>query len=435
MADLVLGWIILGLLIAEVVFLSRLDRRRFGTWVTPFTVLGYPYAAVAVLAYLFAPGFDFVPLYMGSVVVWIVGLFLVWAAGSFLGWGLLDLRGEPRGQKPDFMVTWTQIDERSVGRLAVYLGWAIMPVMLYGVIVSASAAGGWAEIGGKDFRDAYSHGLHGHAAVLAMLISIVLIGLYRRGDKLTLITIGMLLVFLTLSRVKGTILQPIIGGILFRMMRGQFRLTFKKVAVVLLSTYLVFNVVYLIGMEIFTSDDPLNVDIYTYLGRHYLYYLFAGVLAFGEALRSGIADVGGGWQAIFAPFINLYHAVFGGSLLVPGSALEKGMATDLLSDSSDTNVYTMIGTLHLYLGPLGAAVYLFAVGLLGYGFLVLTRRQNSIWITASYCLIASQLAFGFFELYFWTLTAYEITVMGILLAIMTKAGEGMFTRGRPVLSS
>jgi hypothetical protein len=188
-------------------------------------------------------------------------------------------------------------------------------------------------------------------------------------------------------------------------------------------------------MEVFTSDDPLNVEIYTYLGRHYLYYLSAGVLAFGEALRSGIADVGGGWQAIFAPFINLYHAVFGGWLLAPGSALEKGMMTDLTStDPTGTNVYTMIGTLHLYLGPLGASVYLFAVGLLGYGFLILTRKQNSIWITASYCLVASQLALGFFELYFWTLTVYEITVMGILLAIVTKAGEGLFARRRPVLS-
>src|SRR5262245_25695551 len=86
---------ILAILCTEVVVLSRLDRRRFGTWITPVTILGYPYAAVALLAYFLAPPLEFVPLEMGSVVVWIVGLFVIWAAGAFLSWGLLDLRNMP----------------------------------------------------------------------------------------------------------------------------------------------------------------------------------------------------------------------------------------------------------------------------------------------------------------------------------------------------
>jgi hypothetical protein len=433
MGQLIADWMILGLLAAEVVLLSRLDRRRFGTWVTPFTVLGYPYAAVSIAAYFVAPMFDFVPLYMGSVVVWMIGLFLVWSAGFFLAWGVLDMRLAPSLSAPRFFAEPANVDDESVLRFAVPLAWAIMPVMLYGVFASVRAAGGWEQIGSIEFRDAYSFGLPAHAVVLGTLLVIVLIGLYRSGRNLIPPTIAMLLVFLILGRVKGTILQAIIGGLAFRMMRGQFHLTFKKVAIVLLSTYVVFNVVYLIGMSVFTSDDPFNPEIYQYLGRHYLFYLFAGVLSYSEALRGGIADVGGDWQAIFGPFINLFRAVLGGRpLLAAGSTHEKGMNTDLLSTASATNVYTLFGTLHLYLGALGACLYVVVMGLLCYGFLIVVKRKSNAWITASYCLIAAQLAFGFFELYFWLLTSYEVIALGVILAAVTRWRLRPLGHGYPV---
>lgn len=410
---------VLAVLCVEVVVLSRLDRRRFGTWVTPFTVLAYPFAAVTLLAYFLAPALDFVPLHMGSVMVWILGLFLIWAAGAFLGWGLLDIRLAPNGLVPA-AVTPPQWDDAKAARWAIALSWAILPILCYGVVASVNAAGGWTAIGSPDFRDAYSMGLHGHAIVLAMLLGIVLIGLYRRGDKLLVATIFMLLVFLTLGRVKGTILQVIFGGVLFRMMQGRYRLTFRKVAVLLGATYVMFNIVYLIGMSVFFSDYPVSGDVFVYLGRHYLYYLFAGVLGFSEAMRSGVADVGGDWHTIFAPFLNVGHAAFGGSMVVAGSTHEKGMGTDLLSDLSNTNVYTMFGTLHLYLGLLGAAAYVFVAGLLCYGFLLLVKNKNNAWLTAGYCLIAAELSLGFFEYYFWHLTPYEIIAMGALLALASR---------------
>jgi Family of unknown function (DUF6337) len=154
------------------------------------------------------------------------------------------------------------------------------------------------------------------------------------------------------------------------------------------------------------------------------------VLGFGEALRSGVADVGGDWQAIFAPFLNFYHALFGGHLVAAGSTHEKGMLTDLLTGTGQTNVYTAIGTLHLYFGALGAAVYLFVMGLACYGFLIAVRQSRSVWITASYCLIAAQLALGFFEFYFWYLTTYEVIVMGVLLAAGSKV-RWRFARPQP----
>jgi hypothetical protein len=426
--------IILGLLVAEVIVLSRLDRRRFGTWATPFTLLGYPYTVVVILAYFLSPVFEFVPVYISSVVVWMVGLFLVWAAGSFLSWALLDMRLATGSGEIRFQPEPRLADDDAARRIAIPLAWASMPLMLYGAMAAARGAGGWSEIGSQEFRDAYSFGLPAHAVVLAMLLTIVLIGLYRRGDRIGVITIAMLLVFLTLGRVKGTILQAIIGGLVFRMLRGRFRVTFKKLAAVAAVTYILFNIVYLIGMSVFLSDDPFNGDIYLHLGRHYIYYLFAGVLAFSEAMVSGISDIGGDWHAIFAPFLNVYHAVFGGSLIAAGSSLEKGMDTDLLSDApTETNVYTIFGTLHLYLGPFGAILYIVVIGLLCYGFLILVKRERNIWLTASYCLIAAQFTLGFFELYFWHLTTYEVIAMAALLGFFSRFKGWASARGQTAL--
>jgi hypothetical protein len=138
-------------------------------------------------------------------------------------------------------------------------------------------------------------------------------------------------------------------------------------------------------------------------------------------MRSGVADVGGGWETIFVPFRNLYHAVFGGYLHLAGSPHDKGMDTDLLEKGTGAaNVYTYFGTLHLYLGLFGAILYVFIVALLCYGFLVLVKRTNSVWLTASYCFIAALYTFGFFEFYFWHLSPYEIIVMGAVLTFATK---------------
>lgn len=419
---------VLALLALEVIALSRLDRRRFGTWATPFTLLGCPFAAVAVLAYVLAPVFDFVPLYRGAIVIWIVGLLVVWAAGNFLGWGLLGLRLAPRQDSvaQTFSEPSPSHDSAAV-RLALILAWVSMPVMLYGAMITIRSVGGWTEIGGFDFRDAYSHGLHAHAVVLATLLTIALIGLYRRGNRFVVVTVAMLLIFLMLGQVKGTVLQAIIGGILFRWLRGQFQFRVKKMAFFLLCTYAIFNVAYLLS-RFLDSDGLLNGELYSYLGRHYFYYLFAGVLALSEALRSGVSDVGGGWLTIFAPFINMYHASFGGSLLSAGSTHEKGMDTDLLTNSlGGVNVYTLFGTLNLYLGAWGAVLYAIGVGVVCYGALIALRRLNNLWLTAAYCFIASQLVLGFFELYFWYLTSYEIIALGIILGVLTKRPAPLHT--------
>jgi hypothetical protein len=259
------GLLILMLLVIEVAVLSRLDNKRFGTWVTPFIALAFPYTTVVLLAYFVAPVLDFVPLYMPSVLIWIVGLFLVWAAGAFLSWGVLDLRSTAEKPAP---VSIALAYEGKAISLASILAWIAIPVVLYGTFSLIVEAGGWDQFGREDFRASYSHGVHAHAEVAAVLLSIFLIGTYRRGRRWVLFTLGSLILCVIISRTKGHIMEVVAGGLLLRVLRGASRVSVKKVGLLAAVTYVLFNVAYVLGMLAVSPENALNGETYAVLSRH-----------------------------------------------------------------------------------------------------------------------------------------------------------------------
>lgn len=404
------------LLGAVVLVLSRLDRRLFGTWITPFNALAYPYCAVICLAYLFAKPLDFAPVFAPSVLVWIAGLFLIWISGAFIGWALLDVR---IGQRNTFGGSEVVVDRAVATKLAFTMTLLTIPIMALGSIVALKAAGGWSGIGSADFKSAYSQGLWGHTVVWSTLIGILLIGSYRRGNRLLLVTITAVMFFVILGHVKGRVLHVAIGGVLFRAIQGRIRLSATKIVVFFASTCVIFALGYIFAAIALDPEAMFKMDTYSFLSRHYLYYLFSGPLSFGEALRNGVADIGGDWHSIFAPFIDLYRVTLrAGQVIAIGSLHEKGMIID--SSGVADNVYTFFGTLYLYLGAGGAALYVIMVGFISYGLLALSQIRREAWITALYCYVAATLALGFFDFYFWFLDFYELSAVAACLMCATR---------------
>ncbi len=414
-----MDYLIFGSLIVEVLILSRVDRKVFGTWYTPFNLLAYPYMVVVVSALLFAPALDFVSVYPRSVLIWCTGLLVFWFPGVILGLGLL---GSSPLIRPIAASRGLNSDKFASKKLVMAVAWAVMPLMAYGLFKSVRLSGGWAGINGYDFRVEYSRGLSAHAVVLAFPLVILLIGTYRKGQRAQLATIGGLLVFLFASQVKGTLFAPLIGGAVFRAVRGDLKLSWKKAATGLGLTYLLFNAVYVLGLSF--ADPSVLADSQTYSGlaRHYINYLWAGVLSFGEALRFGAGTVGGPWYEIFSPFINLYRVLFTSDPLVPvGSPHELGMNIDLSSDGfQGMNVYTMFGTLYLYLGPFATLLAIAGISFLFYGLLLVCRSSTNVWYLTLYCALVSWLVLGFFEYYFWHLTFPETVFYCLLLAAVER---------------
>lgn len=400
-------------LIAEVIVLSRLERGRITTRVTPFNVLAFPYTVVVVIGFFLAPMLDFVPLSSGSVMIWMCGLFVVWAMGMLLTRGFLGgslTRRISEGLKFPFRT------EASTARLAMWLGIIAIPLIPYKLLEAKNVAGGWWMVGSPEFKAAYLHGPLAHVVVLCGPIVILLLGTATSKTRLQLAVAGTLMVFILFGQAKGITLQPIVGSLFYRVMRGHTRISLKTIGIVCLCGVLVFGMVDLIAWGVAGDSSLLDADTYDFMGRHFCFYLLSGPLALSEAVREGNTDFGRESVAIFAPLVNIYRVATGaGDIVSAGTSKGEGADIDLLQSDvgHSSNVFTFFGTLYLYLGGIGAAIYSAVAASLCYLLLVAASGTRNELLLTLYCCIAAQLFFGFFELYFWYLTVFEVS--GLLL--------------------
>lgn len=408
-----MDYAVVAALLVEVIVLSRLERGGIGTRVTPFNVLAFPYAAVVVIGFFFAPALDLVPLSSGSVMIWMCGLFIVWATGMVstrvcLGGTLTRYASE--GLRSPFLT------EASTARIALWLGILAIPLIPYKILEAKDISGGWWTIGTPEFKAAYLHGPLAHVVVLCGPIVVLLLGTATSKTRLQLAVAGTLLVFIFFGQAKGITLQPIVGGLFYRVMRGRTRVSLKAIGIIFLCGVLVFGMVDVITWKVVTDFSPLTADAYAFIGRHFCFYVLAGPLALSEAVRGKNNHAFGEPEAIFAPLVNAYRVATGaGELLSEGSTKGEGADIDLLNSSviHSSNVFTFFGTLYLYLGGFGAAIYSVVAASLCYLLLMLAGGTKNELLLTLYCFVAGQLFFGFFELYFWHLTVFEVS--GLLL--------------------
>jgi len=411
-----MDFIILSALIIEIAVLSWLEYRATGTRITPFGVLAFPYLAVVILAFFLGPALDFASLHTGSLIVWMCGLLMVWVVGY------LAVRIVPGVEMFRYLSLSFKSrfeSESTSENLSKWLAMLAIPILTLGLLQSVRAVGGWSGVTSPEFKTAYSRGFPAHALVFCVPLFILLVGTAKKKTKFQLFLAGILMIFFLLGQVKGTVLQPLFGGFFYRVLRGRSSVSAESVSIVMLCGISIFVLIYFDYMSIADPSLASNPDTYSFLARHFYYYLMAGVLGFSEAFGAGTSDFGGSATEVFGPFLNLYRTLTGsGKLVTPSSSHGKGMQIDLTEESVDlnTNVYTFFGTLYLYLGVLGALIYVTVAGFICYVLFLAAGWTRNEWILVLYCFISAQLAFGFFELYFWYLNIYEIAVYTTIFA-------------------
>ena len=416
-----MDYILLAALVVEVVVLSSLENRLTGTRITPFGVLAFPYTAVVLLAFFLGPLLDFVPLDTRSLTVWMWGLFLVWVIGYLsvrIALGGQVFRGIAGRFKSEFLC------EGLSKKMATYLAILCIPVLVLGVLLYVEAVGGWSNITSPEFRAAHGHGLPAHALILSEPLFVLLVGTANRKSKFQIALAGILMLFFLISQVKGRVLQALIGGFLYRVMRGRSFVSAKGVGILIFCGLFVFYSVYLGAVWAVDPGGVFDSGTYVVLARHFSSYLLSGVLGFSEASRTGTRDVGGGSSTeIFRPFIDIYKKLVGGHTIGLGSTIEKGMSIDLTDDSveANTNVYTLFGTLYLYLGTLGLATYVAVMALACYGLFLAAGWTKNEWILVLYCYVGAQLLFGYFEFYFWHNEVFYVAIWTAAFAAFSSS--------------
>lgn len=400
-------WVIVFILLGEVVILTRLDRMMFGTWLTPVTLLGVPFAAVMLLAFLFGPALGFLPLFAPSVLVWAGGLLVLWVGGLPVALSLGHWIRPVVGLRRSF--AFEAVSER----LAVVLAWLSIPVIFLHFLRSIQSVGGVLGLGTEAFADIYGGGLGAHLLVLCTMLFILLVGVARRENRLALVTIGVLFLLMLLRQAKYSVILPLWAGLMYRVASGRMRLTVRGIAMFVLVAYAIFNAAYLIG---FWALDPTSVtesETYSWLLQHFAAYGLSGVLPLGSLVQQGVESVPGDPAVTFSSLTNLFAFATGADLVSAGNEFTTIISAN---GAKESNVATIFGPLLIGLGYGGAAVYTLGLGVVCYLSFAAAMLTRNAWIVVIWLFYASMLALSWYSSMFVLLIALEAPVFCLLLA-------------------
>jgi len=399
-------WGILFVLLGEVVVLTRIDHRRLGTWITPFSLLAVPYVGVVALAYCFAPALGFLPLVVESVWVWVGGLFLFWIGAGpvtlLFGKVIRDRAAEPLRH------------EEEMRKPALVLAWLAILVVGYALRSSLGSLG-WQLLGSDEFGGAYGYGLAGHVSCFSMGLAVYLIGTGDRTSRLKWATVFVLTVLYLAYPTKAWVIIPILAGLLYRASSGRGGLSLRRAALTPLLVYVLFVVAYMVALGVNDARVVLDPEIHGFLATHFLSYLFAGVLAFGNVMQVGLDRFVAEPTVIVAPLHNLLAVLLNGPIV--GNVTQNFSV--ISQAGAESNVNTYFGTIVINLGWALGVVYVVLAGAAFSGLFALSRITRNCWVTVSWVFTGALLSLGWFDFYFATLQSLELPVYFLIMGFLS----------------
>lgn len=404
------------LLICLVVFcsvLSLIDISIYRQRITPFTMLAIPFTVILTLAVLFAEPLGFVAVDPGIITLWMLGLFAFWL-------GVLPFTiASSKKRLSQASYSKKPVDEFKVVRVARVFGW--FSLFVSGLAALAAVANmGVSAVGTSDFSKTFSSGIAGHSIVVGSAVLILLIGTVDKHQPKTILLVLLLVAVSLLYSVRSWVLIPIIGGAIYRILTGRLKITAIMVAVITLVGFLIFSSKYILSWFSFDPSVLLKEENQLFLIRHFLAYIFAGILGGSEAIRTGFEHLpGANPAAMFAPLITILN-VFANNMLgtvqiINSNYLHTGIEFDELS-----NVFTLFGTAQFHLGFWGMMVYSLGLGVICGWIYRSAMRTRKTAAMAIWAYLAACLFFSWFEMYFWHLNILEIPSILIVISLLSN---------------
>jgi hypothetical protein len=399
-----MDWLNIQISISALALMAYVDRVSFGTWLTPVTILGVPYLSIAVIAFIFGPALDYLPIYTPSVVIWIAFLFLFWICGRLVP-GAVGYRSAP------IVFDW-DCEERSVRRTALTLALLTIPVSLYAALSAGAGSGALADYRDTSYQRAASGGVAGHILTLSFPLMIYLIGTASRKRLLNVFVVGTLLALLFLRPSKWWIIFPLTAALLYRASTNKSGIQLRSFIWLIVAAFCVFNIAYFINLSAADTSIFTEFDTYTFLWRHTLDYLFSGPLAFSEMVKAG-AHCLDKPAAVYAPFMNVYALISGGAMVDPNET--QFTTIRVANEGWSANVHTLFGGLISTVGYLQSVLYCAALGIVSYFLFHISRSGRDVWLAILWCFWATALGFAWFSIYFANLSLFEVPAYCVLL--------------------
>ena len=402
---------------AAVGVLAVVSRRLAGTWMTPFVVLALPFLAVITLTAVLALPVGFVAPAATPLALLIGGVLVFWC-------GEAAALAYARPLPPVGGAAGPWRGEAQSRTAALVVSWVLVAIMGIGFVRAFGGVGVLGNIVQKEFREQAESGLAGFARPLAMLLVVYWIGTAPRWRSAEAAAAAGLFVLLFLSFVKGTMMLPLVGGLIFRAIARGMRITPRRASSLAAGVVVLFFAVYGIETAVWGVAGLLTPRFALAVSRHLLSYLFAGVLGFSAVWQGGILPGSGDWATLIAPVWNLVAHLGGFERVanMPSNYVLVDLQVDPLTGTSNTR--TIVGQIAALAGPLGAVALMLGLGL-GFGLLYgAARRGRNAWLLAVSALLGAALFFGWFDYYFSYAFWYVAVPPGLLAALAVHLGRG-----------
>lgn len=282
------------------------------------------------------------------------------------------------------------------------------------LIVSLSYAQQYGIVS-EAFKAKMASGFIGHALVFLMITPpfIYLAYANKNINKITFI-VSIMLVFACLffKQVKSWIMIPAVYFFVMylyynKVNKKKFIIHSMLVTVILL---MLFFLVYYFKSKLINSDS----DSWVLIGQiyqHFLFYLFSGIGAFSEYLKSNMPESSNSWYVLILPIVNTVHFFSGEPMQ---SAINPMSYIINYEITNSSNVFTMFGTLLMYLNNYSFLFY--GIVVMFQSVLFISRKNvvacNVFWLITSFGL------FSWFEYYYFHLASYEAPLYVLILSMI-----------------
>ena len=385
---------------------SYWEHSRYGTAVTPFGVMVWPYATIVIMINFGGQFFGFFPVSLKSI------MFVVLCLFAFLGGE--KLAEVMSGARREEINKVSQPD--NIGSLLEYY----RPLFITFAVVSIVAGlihfrqtvneYGWAGIASTEFRSDYGTGFLSHIQNLSRPAFFFLFADYLLNRKKQVLLLLILIFLMVVARqVKYHAIVLLLGGVYLSYLYGLIRFTFKKLLFYSLIIYFVFNLAYVIGFSTLGLSHAYSTKVQGFLFNHFFTYLFGGPIAFSQIMDSAAFPVYS-WQEILVVPLNLAKKIQGDPYLIDIIIRNWVNVSNITKYSHSANVYSFYGMVWFYVGYLGTIAYTVLVGMISYLVFWSARRKNAgIAAQLMLVLIMSFLTLSFFGFYFNMVNFWEVT--------------------------
>lgn len=404
------------ILYLEVILLAFSERKLWNTWFTPLNCLSVPYAVVLAICLCIDGKMDFVPFYYPSVWVWVVGLAVFFVPSCILG--MLQRRRTDKSNGPE-KAKEIIIPPHTL-RILEYITWGIFSLFIFWFFYLKYAKG--LIPGGELFAQEWAgHGFFGHLSALLMGLNIFwLFAADKEHKRYWLYVIGFFGVSL-LYLAKCWFLVPMASGLLLRLLTGKDKFGIKIILLSFFTGAAFFFLSYWLPLYVAAEEkgfDPqikketeYKVDVSSFIGRHAIIYMVAGVYGLSEDLAQNTLEEREPAK-IYTPVVNVCK-FFG----------DKNYASNINDNfvqigsnySSSSNVRSFFGSLYVYLGLWHSIAYVFVLSGFVYFLLAfaLKRRHALALIIEGW--IMGCLLMGWFDIY---TTALSFFIIPCYLAVI-----------------